>query len=221
MESHPQVLAPGADVKVSRFLMAGPEVRAILAGRKTEVRRALAPQPPDPLDIARRTGSIFSIFTDRHAPDIFRVAGPVGVVRDVMGRAPEWPVPTRYLDVLEEWGNSAGGTLYRADDDSPAWCDGHKWLPATTMADWACRIRLEVTHARVEQLQDIDTAGCRAEGVEPRQPRGGGCSIQSERHRAVLPFAQHWDAIRHSLTINMSWAENPWVMVMGIKRVSL
>lgn len=67
---------------------------AILAGNKSQTRRVLSPQPPPVESVRRLCGIDYSIFTDHHWPEGFRVAGPVGVVRELMGGHPaQWVSP--------------------------------------------------------------------------------------------------------------------------------
>lgn len=74
-----------------------------------------------------------------------------------------------------------------------------KWRPSIHMPRWASRLTLAVESVRVERLHDIDDAGARREGVADR-----------EAYRAL------WESINGA----ESWDANPWVWVVGFRRVT-
>ena len=95
------------------------------------------------------------------------------------------------------------GTLYRATD--PGWDDentGLRWRPSIFMPRTASRILLEITHVRVQRLQDISEDDARAEGCEP---------FAYPRDR----FHGLWDTIHGS----GAWHANPWVWALTFRRI--
>ena len=109
-------------------------VNAILAGRKSQTRRVLTPQPPSVEAVVAKSGSGFSVFTDHHfKPDEFRVAGPVWAVRELMGREPIWKCPCGApgdrLWVRETWTE----LLHTSPaTDEPLLCPGDKLIEHAT-----------------------------------------------------------------------------------------
>lgn len=77
------------------------------------------------------------------------------------------------------------------------------------------RITLEVTDVRVQQLQDISTNDCWAEGVEPPHYKrkgtiGGDTSVR-------VCFAEIWDRINDR--DGARWKDSPWVWALTFKRL--
>lgn len=235
------------------ILFSAPMVRALLAGTKVQTRRIMKPQPPTQREVIAKSGSEFSVFTDRHSPGVFRVGGPVWAVRELMGREPQWTcpygAPGDILWVRETWSHSARGvypcpSAWRRADftkyDDPALnadhirgCGGNqgdcfacaaeregkfRWRPAIFMKRADSRITLKVTGVRVERVQDISEEDARAEGVtlDPVLGRlnGAPATLHPFTHRQAYIWL--WDAINGA----GSWASNPWVWVVGFRRVT-
>jgi hypothetical protein len=213
------------------ILFSGPMVRALIAGTKTQTRRALNPQP-ELLDTGRyhvfsRGGGLVGLEEDEvgaAAVDYLRIA--VGdrlyvrenVIRFDKGSCDQWiwyraggndlsgwvgkHFPDQSPDA--EWSASsgpAGGAPYS--------------VPSIHMPRWASRITLTITDVRVERLQDISEEDAVAEGIVPVQHREGGsirfsgvgAKFGLAQQTAKAAYAHLWDSINGE----DAWAENPWV----------
>lgn len=118
-------------------------VRTILAGLKTQTRRA------------------FSLSQSR--PDVLTESS-------LKGWHPQYQRGD-VLWIREAWGigiQSAGGIIYKADyiDKQAPLAEGQRWRPSLRMPRNAARIFLRVTDVRVERLQDISESDAIAEGLE-------------------------------------------------------
>lgn len=113
---------------------------------------------------------------------------------------------------------------YRADGEMPLveqlWADdedGIRWRPSIFMPRWASRITLEVTGVRVERLQEITESDALAEGVDlkseawPDTPSAIPLSL-----KPTFAYELLWKSINGA----DSWAANPWVWVVELRRVT-
>lgn len=194
------------------ILFSGEMVRAILAGRKSQTRRVVKPQPP--YDMCRcdysPTGwsaeDVNGRCTCNRTPPIFHGYGGPGDrlwVRETFNRL---------------WFNAADGwqTVYRADMNNDAPADGSadsesiRWRPSIFMPRWASRITLTIADVRVERVQDISPDDCRAEGLTP----------DSEvsllwRENIQDKYRDLWDSINAKR--GFGWDTNPWVWVISFE----
>lgn len=131
------------------------EVRAILDGRKTMMRRVIKPQP---YEIAYR-----DVYGNEESACFWR-----GEEHEDWPRPKDCPYggPGDRLWVKETWRLPYGGPNrwvdYKADDAR----DGFKWRSPVRMPRWASRIMLEIVSIRVERLQDISEEDAKREGAE-------------------------------------------------------
>jgi len=133
------------------ILFSAPMVRALLAGTKTQTRRAL------------RDGTWW---TPEHG--VIRMA-PAGLACTGFAHvACPYGKPGNRLWVRETWAQHGLRAVYRADGDERPTGAG-AWRPSIHMPRKLSRITLEVTGVRVERLQDISTSDCWAEGI-PSSP---------------------------------------------------
>ena len=156
-------------------------VRAILEGRKTQIRRIMKPQPVigddgwfrwDGHKPNSKYGAYASSQVDLKSISIFvGVSCPYGRPGDRLWVRETHHVPGGYLEagLIEEIPKGVSspeslGVTYRADAPSLKPCDGG-WTPSIHMPRWASRITLEITGVRVERLQDISEEDAIAEGA--------------------------------------------------------
>jgi hypothetical protein len=189
------------------ILFSGPMVRALLAGVKTQTRRAIH----GPVDAAQNKSN-----------KRFGQPGDRLWVRETFFAFGRWE--TRFNDrkQRQEWAFAdmtlASGFSYRYEADggpgadrharreagaAPAW---HK-RPALFMPRVASRIVLEIVEVRIEALQDIGAGDALAEGFAP-----GSVEDPVQAYRAV------WERINGE----GSWDANPpvWVLAFAIVRES-
>lgn len=220
-------------MKERPILFSAPMVRAVLAGRKTQTRRIVKPQP---------VGVMSAIMTDMEG--VALTEWWMATVAEKAWRCPYgkpgdrlWVKETFYCDHLPF---SEGGRLPKerpewADDNLYYRADGEccqqipecacaevgkpKWRPSIFMPRWASRITLEVTGVRVERLQDISEADAKAEGCTPWIPCGGRTGTKN-RTAGGMVEATHREAyavLWESINGPGSWKENPCVWVIEFR----
>ena len=231
-------------MKERPILFSAAMVRALLAGTKTQTRRALNPQPiPEISEIEEmpatepQFGYVVAghsgVWEDVHSCDLrwrcpFGVPGDRLWVREEHYRYGHWePV----LGVLtaggrQKWRFVADTPEVRYNDNAP---EGyrkamHRETPdfriwhkrlARFMPRAASRITLEVTGVSVERLHDIIEADAVAEGVDSTMPFLWHADEWQNRTPGVARFAGLWDRVNRP----GAWAENPWVWAVSFRVV--
>lgn len=213
------------------ILFSGPMVRAILAGTKTQTRRAFKVQPP---------ASTVTIDLWHHPdprPHFWACDG---------GSLLDWAYPCPYgqpgdrlwvresfMDLqgtgVEHYDSDRRRQRYAFAADCPAgsYSDearkdyGLKWKPSIHMPRAACRIVLEIERIRVERLQAINEMDARAEGAAYHDGRSVGHSgwrhdLGDVHADARSAFARLWNDINGA----GAWDANPWVWVVEFRRVA-
>lgn len=213
-----------AAVRERPILFSGPMIRAILDGKKTQTRRVIKPQPPQPEQVRAKAGIDFALFQRDDAPGIWYVEGPVWAVRQLMDPpipTPSWTCsygePGDRLWVREAWqayepeGRPVEGPCFAASGHHPL-CrfEGHLWRPSIHMPRWASRLTLELTDVRVQQVQAISESDAYAEGIET------GTVVQDFGMDHARPaFRNLWDSLNAKR--GHSWESNPWVWALTFK----
>ena len=205
------------------ILFSAPMVRALIAGRKTQTRRALGQ---------------FDVFTDsdgrKAEVSCLQIEGEllprVTIGRVVTLKKLKAAIGDR-LWVRETWRPFSIDlapwdieVAYAADGERRIIKDGefgdNDWtMPKAAdrgnvsplfMPRWASRLTLAVTDARVERLQDISEADAIAEGVERAPAHDGWWKSQTDGKlcpTAADAYGDLWDHINGPGT----WNADPWV----------
>ena len=208
-------------MKERPILFSAPMVRAILAGTKTQTRRAMRDQPCELLDFNRGglsirvRGAVYQAFS----PTLPPVRCPYGQPGDrlwvretfakIDGQTQPW-IETDYRATYSH-GDRLGDTLGVKK----------RWTPAIHMPRAASRITLEVAGVRVERLQDISEADAQAEGCTMNHNGyfwGGPHAVSGLKQMATASSAYRdlWESINGP----GSWGANPWVWVVEFKAVA-
>lgn len=209
------------------ILFSAPMVRAILSGAKTQTRRVVKPQPPDPRFkgmLALDDEGIDLWLHDRTLAQAIRC--PYGQPGDRLwvrethsiGPAPGTPLQPGETAGALRWPHvtyAADGAVERRDTRwKGAFGVGR---PSIHMPRWASRITLEITGVRVERLQDISEADAIAEGIVPTHD-GYGLPDGSHYHAADprVSYWSLWDAINGPGSVEA----NPWVWVVEFQSLT-
>lgn len=199
-------------MKERPILFSAPMVRAILAGRKTQTRRIVKPQP-SVIHRLYRDASILTNLLFRRKDQTIR--SPYGTIGDRLWVRETW--------AIHQCADSESERVhYRADCATGAepCCpyDGErikKWRPSIFMPRWASRITLEITEVRVQRLQAISEEDAAAEGVSSPMPFKWRKDEWQNETPNIARFAALWESINGAA----SWAANPWVWAITFKMI--
>lgn len=165
-------------MKTKPILFSAPMVQALLAGRKTQTRLVVKPQPEgSPVSPHKAEkpwlsgdgkwrwmhGVVCREDTARTCP--YGQIGDLLWVRERIGRRPASFLGIEATNGVESAYFFADGEDVVDDHDfslCPWWI--RKSLPSIHMPRWASRITLEITDVRVERLQGISEDDAKAEG---------------------------------------------------------
>jgi len=217
------------------ILFSGPMVRAILAGDKTQTRRANGlgyfSRPENDPD-----GWLCARVEDGHAYMVYKSSPHERAVRCPYGQPGDWlwvreatyRRPMLNLLTGEPLAPQYDGGAYSADDANVltpegfdvAWWYPRKACPSIHMPRWACRLVLEVTLVRVERLQSISEADAVAEGLTPHG-KGWAQGWQVAGSGPISPdpisaYRSLWEQINGA----GAWDANPWVWVVEFRRIT-
>lgn len=234
-------------MKEHGILFTSAMVRAILAGQKSQTRRAV--KSPHVEDAAAWADLGGGRWESGMAGDYGRLAhcevvkcphGPVGRrlwVRETWHQCPHCERTVSYR--AGGWREAPSGAPDdagdRCDDDtrplSPK-CEAHGWKPSIHMPRWASRITLEVTRVRVERVGDISGEDVAAEGTPGMVCGRYQCARCNGSGRNVtwpdgcpgcngtgVDAGAHYRHLWDSINGAGSFAASPWVWVYDFRRV--
>lgn len=192
------------------ILMSGPDVRAILDGRKTQTRRVIRPEWYRCLDLDDEDDAATAL---SQCP--FGVAGDTLWVREGFAFVTPAGLPAvvHYRATAPEYVLSVPRT-------------GHyRWRPGIHMPRHGSRLTLEVVSVRVERVQAISEDDARAEGVMYEVPGYGpvtdaAVNCDGGFHGAGSyrqGFAVLWDDINGKRS-GCGWDADPWCWVVEFRR---
>lgn len=226
-------------MKERGILFADAMVRAILAGKKTQTRRAVRVPKVCPDCIAASTphpngdggSGLFGSAPYLRVRACDHLAG-----ESVLGDRVSCPYGATGSRLWVRECHTAfefGHVLYRADferDPDGERAAGIRWTPSLLMPRWASRITLEITGIRVERAQSISDADVDAEGVDaeavqslwddPKNRRRWGQVQLSGRFPGFAGRSRRelWSAGWTLINGRESWDANPWVWVIDFRR---
>lgn len=160
-------------MKERPILMSAPMVRAILAGRKSQIRR--------PYKV--KNGQSHPKLNDLPAMQQAARLCPLGTVGDRLWVRETWAwYGCEYL---------RDEVVYRADGmDLPT--EFGRWRPSIHMPRWASRVMLEITDVRVERLCKISEADAIAEGFAGHDPIAGFADTWNEIYSGLSWANNPW-----------------------------
>lgn len=207
------------------ILMSGPMVRAILEGLKCQTRRAIKPQPATTQKLGKSSSDIPTLC----CPDLWSRC-PYGKTGDYLWVRETWQssgkVRVYYRADMSSWGNADYFDLNTNEVTPNAkllpgklWQDPVQgWRPAIHMPRWASRLTLKITNVRVERVQDISAADCKAEGLVHEGRGTWSCpGVDNYFDEGFKGYRHLWDALA---TKEFQWSANPWCWVIEFKRVT-
>lgn len=197
------------------ILFSGPMVSALLAGTKTQTRRAMKPQPDLTPEVNDDGDAEFYIGDEC----VHIKPCPYGQPGDLLWVRETWAHYHTVNRALRSGGRSFselsdGFAGYRADGHDTieefrdhirlmSGCDleaveinGNRWRPSIHMPRWASRLTLRITDVRVQRLQDISKADAAAEGVEWKTcpTRQTEASFNAQQMARRMGMAAHYEA---------------------------
>jgi len=200
-------------------------VKAILDGRKTMTRRVMKPQPMGNvsrvIELHPKMG--YAIRYNPPVPESDGIVNHGNIIKCPYGQPGDLLVIRSTWAVLPEWDNHKPSDIPPDEIGIWFWLAGTRekpegagksrpgrFLPKTL---WHYLPRLEVTGVRVERVQDISEGDAKAEGAPRDWP---GDRTSSGCYKSW--FSRAWNKINAKR--GYSWDPNPWVWVVGFKRVT-
>lgn len=188
------------------ILFSAPMVKALLAGTKTQTRRALNPQP-NVLNGGLPLNDGWGSYSTENGWRKYRIR-----IGDRLYVREHWRATDTLDHVAPRDMRQPIGMIYIADDEKAV--GAGRFRQGMHMPRWASRLTLHVTEVRVQRLQDISDAEAGAEGVKPWSTEFvdlGDIQVNANAVPARTLYATLWDSINGA----GSWDANPWVVAIS------
>lgn len=210
-------------MKESPIIFSGEMVRAILDGRKTQMRRPVKWPVRSKSDGVKRRifgfEDIEEIKTILKDPQksLLRIVCPFGQVGDRLWVRESWcPQGDEQGRVIEgkAWYKADGEYIVVLDDDGSMkqnknGTEASPWKPSIQMPRWASRITLEITDIRIQRVQELSYNDCLSEGVDHKD----------DKKPCQMCFQTLWDSLYAKK--GFGWPVNPWVWAITFRTIPL
>lgn len=219
-------------MKARSLILPDPLIRAALAGRVTEIRVPMKPQP----ELTAKAGLAWKGHCYGMRPDgspfLDDIArrGPLGAPGDRLVVREAWaPADDMYgveLDIPQTiayradrgarvfaWGGESSSKVPKWDTDTWNW-DKFRWRSATQMPLWASRLAFDVLAVRVERIQDMVNYDAIACGLVDGEAKPNPIVAYIE-----LFNRQHAATARASKTGLSAYGLNLWCWIAKVRRV--
>lgn len=224
-------------IKERPILMHARSINGILAGRKTQTRRIMSPQP-------MADGDGYWTWNPRRNVRLpFHENGDIGALKAwcPYGQKGDrlWIRETFYCDDFRfvQWKTNPElipelreALEYRATHDCRNWeagcpCKDYSgcgsWGPSIHMPRWASRLSLEITDIRVELVRDISEEDCKAEGISSDDIDKYLDMVEAMEQVEPRPARDLFSVLWNDTNGDGAWERNDWVWVVGFRRLQL
>lgn len=198
------------------IIMSNGSVKAILAKKQSQTRRAVKPQPilvNESINGERlnfwswkQHDSIHSNFSECLAANSPYQPGDLLWVKET------WGTKVRYGSYKPSLIPTDAKIYYRTDGEGQSGLN--QWRPSIFMPKWVARIFLTVTEVRAERLNTISEEDVYAEGIKPPDWLSNIDSWRIPEQVMREIFSEHWEKLNKPA---VSWEANPWVWVVQFK----
>lgn len=204
------------------IIFSAPMIKALLDGRKSQIRRILKQQPPEWVTRMCHEGRNGWIGSGDGHGVLMHVPYAVG---DRL-----WVLEAHALVPSSAYRMSDGVAQAIDPADADRVCvyregwerSAPRWRPSIHMPRWASRLTLVVTDVRVQRLQDITEADAVAEGIE--RLKSGRGFYDPTVPKAAVRFGEWTSTARqgfqrlwNSIHGPDAWDANPWVAAISFE----
>lgn len=200
------------------ILLKAIEVKMILTGWPTRIRRPLADQALGPQ--LRRQEALLSRAAAHGLGDgSHQFKSPYGYRGDRLWVRETWQKFTRAGKPFYVYAASTPGDVFEFEHPKTGLTHQKKvaqWRSSTHMKRAACRIVLEITNVALERIQETSIDDAILAGANwPFQPESEGGLQETRRLLRQLDFPRLWNR-QHG---EGSYERNDWVWVISVRRV--